>query len=238
MGDLILLFALPLIAGIAALFTRVDGRHFTLALAFSGAYILGLSFFHILPVSYAAIGMNTGLFIVAGFMLQVILEVLTKGIEHGHAHGIDGKKVPFALLIGLGIHSLLEGMPFGHGHDHGHGEDALLIGVIVHKLPEAFILGTVLKSSGVPRNRALLFILLFASMSPLGGLLSGFVEHRFDDTSKFFGVVMALVVGIFLHIATTIIYEADKGHRFNAGKFTAILIGFSLAYLSVFAAHH
>jgi len=233
MGDLIFLFALPLLAGVAALFAKVDGRHFMLALAFSGAYILGLSFFHILPVSYAAIGMNTGLFIVAGFMLQVLLEVLTKGIEHGHAHGIDGRKVPYALLIGLGIHSLLEGMPFGHGHDHGHGEDALLLGVIIHKLPEAFILGTVLRSSGVKRSRAFLFVLLFACMSPLGGVISGIIEHQFTDTSQFFGVVMALVVGIFLHIATTIIYEADKSHRFNLGKFTAIVAGFALAYVSV-----
>ncbi|MCF8258952.1 MAG: ZIP family metal transporter [Flavobacteriales bacterium] len=233
MGDLTLLFALPFVAGVAALFAKVDGRHFTMALSFSGAYILGLSFFHILPVSYAVIGMNTGLLIVAGFLLQVLLEVLTKGIEHGHAHGIDGRKVPYALLIGLAIHSLLEGMPFGHGHEHGQGEDALLLGVIIHKLPEAFILGTVLRSSGVARNRALIFILLFACMSPLGGLLSGIIEHRVSDAPAFFGVVMALVVGIFLHIATTIIYEADKGHRFNLGKFTAIAVGFALAYLSV-----
>lgn len=233
MGDLIFLFLIPLLAGITALFTKVNGKGFKLALAFSGAYILGLSFFHILPVSYAEVGMRTGLFIVAGFMLQVLLEVLTKGIEHGHAHGIDGRRFPYALLLGLGLHSLLEGMPFGHGHDHGHGEDALLIGVLIHKVPEAFILGTVLRSSGVERIRAMLFVLIFACMSPMGGLVSGVIEHRVSDTSYFFGVVMALVVGIFLHIATTIIYEADKGHRFNLGKFAAIVVGFALAYLSV-----
>jgi zinc transporter ZupT len=233
MGDLILLFSLPFLAGIAALFAKVDGRRFTLALSFSGAYILGLSFFHILPVSYAEIGMNTGFFIIIGFLLQVLLEVLTKGIEHGHAHGIDGQRFPFALLIGLGIHSFLEGMPFGHGHDHGHGEDALMLGVIIHKLPEAFILGTVLRSSGVERMRAMLFVFIFACMSPLGGIVSGIIEHAVVDTSRFFGVMMALVVGIFLHIATTIIYEADKSHRFNLGKFVAIVVGFALAYLSV-----
>jgi hypothetical protein len=38
---------------------------------------------------------------------------------------------------------------------------------------------------------------------------------------------------MFLHIATTIIYEADRSHRFNLGKLVAIVSGFGLAYLSV-----
>lgn len=233
MGDLILLFILPLAAGLLAWSAKVQAKHFTMVLSFSGAYILGLSFFHILPKSYADIGMNTGVFIIIGFLFQVLMEVLTKGLEHGHAHDIDHRKVPFALFIGLALHSLLEGMPFGHGHDHGHGEEALLLGVLIHKLPEAFILGTVLRSSGVERPKAILFLLAFACMSPLGGAISGIIEHNFADPSRYYGVVMALVVGIFLHIATTIIYEADRSHRFNLGKMTAIIIGFVLAYLSV-----
>jgi len=233
MTDLLLLFSLPLLAGLAAWRVRVEHQRFTMMLAFSGAYILGLSFFHILPSSYASLGMNTGLFIIVGFMFQVLLEVLTKGVEHGHAHHIDGRRLPVALFIGLALHSLLEGMPFGHGHDHGHGEDALLLGVIIHKLPEAFILGTILRNSGVRTVRAMAFIVAFACMSPLGGIVSGFVEHRFDDTVGYFGIVMAMVVGMFLHIATTIIYEADRSHRFNLGKLVAIVSGFGLAYLSV-----
>lgn len=233
MSDLILLFALPLLAGISAWFLKADSRYFTLLLAFSGAFILGLSFFHILPMSYSVIGMQTGIFIIIGFIFQVMLEVMTKGMEHGHAHGVSSDRLPVALFIGLALHSLLEGMPFGHAHDHGHGEDALLLGVLIHKLPVAFILGTVLRTSEVPRTRAFVFILAFACMSPLGGLLSGMIEHRFPDTDRYFGVVMALVVGVFLHIATTIIYEADRSHHFNVRKLAVIISGFILAYLSV-----
>jgi zinc and cadmium transporter len=233
MTDLLLLFSLPLIAGLAAWRIHVDHKQFTMMLAFSGAYILGLSFFHILPSSYASIGIHTGSFIIVGFMFQVLLEVLTKGVEHGHAHDIDSRQLPLALFIGLALHSLLEGMPFGHGHDHGHGEDALLLGVIIHKLPEAFILGTILRNSGVKTAKAVGFIVAFACMSPLGGVISGIVEHRFDDTAGYFGIVMAMVVGMFLHIATTSIYEADRSHRFNLGKMLAIISGFGLAYLSV-----
>jgi hypothetical protein len=63
--------------------------------------------------------------------------------------------------------------------------------------------------------------------------VSGIIEHQFANPEQYFGVVMALVVGIFLHIATTIIYEADKSHKFNLGKMMAIIVGFTLAYLSV-----
>ncbi len=52
------------------------------------------------------------------------------------------------------MHSILEGLPLGldaenalqcahHGHDHGHG-NGLLYGIIIHKIPAAFILGTLL----------------------------------------------------------------------------------------------
>jgi hypothetical protein len=50
---------------------------------------------------------------------------------------------------------------------------------------------------------------------------------------NFQGIVQAILVGVFLHIATTIIFESDKGHAFNLTKLTAILLGFVLAFVSV-----
>jgi hypothetical protein len=39
---------------------------------------------------------------------------------------------------------------------------------------------------------------------------------------------MALVVGIFLHISTTILFETEENHKFNMVKFIAIIIGASI----------
>ena len=44
---------------------------------------------------------------------------------------------------------------------------------------------------------------------------------------------MALVIGIFMHIATTILFEASDVHRFNYRKLAAIVVGTVLGVLSV-----
>jgi hypothetical protein len=43
--------------------------------------------------------------------------------------------------------------------------------------------------------------------------------------------VMAMVVGIFLHISTTILFEADENHKFNWMKFSIIVLGALVAFL-------
>jgi hypothetical protein len=42
-------------------------------------------------------------------------------------------------------------------------------------------------------------------------------------------VLLAIVVGMFLHISTTIIFEASENHRFNLMKLVSIIVGVALA---------
>jgi fucose permease len=44
---------------------------------------------------------------------------------------------------------------------------------------------------------------------------------------------MAVVIGIFMHIATTILFESSESHRFNLAKGLAILLGIGLGVGSV-----
>jgi hypothetical protein len=44
---------------------------------------------------------------------------------------------------------------------------------------------------------------------------------------------MAIVVGIFLHISTTILFESTDGHNFSTTKIFAIVTGAILAILSL-----
>jgi zinc and cadmium transporter len=184
-----------------------------------------------LPESYESVGHQAGIWVLAGFMVQIMLEVLSKGMEHGHAHALHGKQLPFALFIGLGLHALLEGLPFGG--EHAHEQHSLLAGVIIHKIPVAFILGTVLRGAGFTFFQGALAMFGFAAMAPLGGIISHFMEGQIIEVGEFNGIVQAILVGVFLHIATTIIFESDKGHAFNITKLSAILAGFVLAFIAV-----
>jgi len=45
--------------------------------------------------------------------------------------------------------------------------------------------------------------------------------------------LMAFVIGIFMHISTTILFESSDIHRFNLAKLGAIIVGTGLAILSL-----
>ena len=229
--ELLILFFGALIGGLLAWAIKVNKSNMKIALAFSGAFMLGLSFFHVLPESYEILGRNSGVWVLVGFMTQIILEVLTRGMEHGHAHALNDRAIPLGLFFGLGLHALLEGLPFGGNHAHNH--HSLLIGVIIHKVPVAFILGTVLRTSGISLAKGAIAIAGFALMAPIGGLVTHFLEGEVIEALQFQGIILAILVGIFLHIATTIIYESDKGHAFNLTKLMAIVLGFALAFIAV-----
>ncbi|MEL7159457.1 MAG: ZIP family metal transporter, partial [Bacteroidota bacterium] len=152
-----------------------------LLLSFSGAYLLGIAAMELMPTVFQNPEYHTGIWLLAGFFVQLLLEGLSQGIEHGHVHVHERSGYGYALtvMIGLGLHALLEGLPLGtvtevvgetHAHVHLDG-DHLLLGIVLHKLPAAFALGLLLRYSGYSRTFTWGCLLVFALLSPLGAFL-------------------------------------------------------------------
>jgi zinc transporter ZupT len=202
-----------------------------LMLAFSGGFLLSIAFIHFVPELYHDGGKNIGLFILIGFLVQLILEFFSGGIEHGHIHVHKNAKMPIALLVSLSIHSFIEGIPLGAGtiaeHGHNHGENGLLLGIIFHQFPVAIALMTLFLKSNMAKVKSWLLLLLFSIMTPTG-VLFGYLNFS-SGTAIDFSMVMAIVVGMFLHISTTIIFETSENHKFNLIKLSAIIIGVVMA---------
>ncbi|WP_299361671.1 ZIP family metal transporter [Winogradskyella sp.] len=192
-----------------------------LLLSFSGAFLLALTLFDLLPEVYESLDAKlTGLFIMCGILLQIILEFLSKGAEHGHVHIRDNnKKFPWLLFISLCIHSFLEGFPI-----HQHND--IVYGVFIHKILIAALLTSFLLQSQYIKEQTLSFILIFAAMTPLGTLVS----NTTSIAPIYLSTINAIVIGIFLHISTTILFEASEGHKFNLSKLVAICFGVLIAY--------
>lgn len=204
--------------------------HLKLILSFSGGFLLTIIFTHILPESYGHNGGFTGYFILLGFLLQLILEYFSKGAEHGHTHlnhkeGEDGHIqhfFPLAIFLSLSIHAFIEATPLDHSH-HSHQED-LVWGVVLHKIPVAVALMSILMATGYSKVKSWVYLLLFALMAPVGILLGEPLMEMVDLNASY---VLAVAVGMFLHISTTIIFESSEGHKLNALKLVAILLGFA-----------
>jgi zinc transporter ZupT len=211
--------------GIIIVFGLKPGKNTVqLLLSFSGAYLLSITILHLFPEVYVPENSSIGLFILLGLLLQLILDFFSKGAEHGHIHIEENIIFPWALLISLNIHAFMEGIPLAHNLHHEH----LLWAIVVHKIPISIILGTFLVSSRISKTKAVLFLLLFSIMSPLGSLAGENIQ--FLTTYK--KEITAIIIGVFLHISTIILFESSKEHKFNLFKFIAILFGMLVAYLA------
>jgi zinc transporter ZupT len=221
-----MIYILPLlsvlIGYIIALFLKPNSSlGFKLLLSFSGAYLLSITLFELLPEVYESGSAQIGVFIMLGLLLQIVLEFLSKGAEHGHIHHEENtSKFPALLLISLSIHSLLEGFPL-------NSTEHLMYGVVIHKIPVAAILSVFLLKSKIGKAKAALFLIFFALMTPLGS----FIARNFEIVNQYASYINAIVIGIFLHVSTTILFEASKNHTFNASKLGVIIAGIILAYL-------
>lgn len=206
-------------------------------LAFSGGFLLSIAFIHFIPELYEHSELNIGLFILIGFLVQLILEFFSGGIEHGHVHIHKNAALPIGMIIALFIHSFIEGIPLGSqlvgheiatSHHHHHEDNSFLLGILFHKLPVAIALMTLLYASDVAKRLSWIVLVIFALAAPIGvvlGIYADDIVGHFD-----FDIILAIVVGMFLHISTTIIFETSENHKFNFVKLLAILGGAAIAF--------
>jgi zinc and cadmium transporter len=226
------LFLGAFLSGLIVLVFKIEKKLLKLLLSFSGAFLFSICILHLLPELYAGGNNSIGFFILAGFFFQILLEFFSNGIEHGHTHvhvhAQAENRFPTVILISLCIHSFLEGMPI-NGTGSGYNR-ALVTGILLHNIPIAIALMSLFLTTKVRINQALLALFVFACMTPLGALVSSFLGQQQADSTVYSNRIMGLVVGVFLHISTTILFESSDHHRFNLIKFIAILMGAGAAF--------
>jgi zinc transporter ZupT len=108
--------------------------------------------------------------------------------------------------------------------------NSLLFGIIFHQIPVSIALMTSLIISKIKKTTIWLLMILFAITTPLG-LIVGLIISDSLILSFNFDIILAIVVGMFLHISTTIIFETTENHKFNFVKLISILIGFTVIFL-------
>ena len=232
---LLILFMTTFLSGTFVFVGRNENKlGLNLILAFSGAYLFAICALHLLPEVYSIDAKTSGVFLLVGFFIQVLLELISEGIEHGHIHkhSHQEKMFPFTMMIGLSIHAFLEGMPIVD-FKTSTTSNPMLIGIIIHNIPISIALMTVLLHAEVSKFKALICLALFALMSPIGTLFSYLMNINLSDSSIYYSAVMSIVVGIFLHISTTILFESSDNHRINILKFASIILGAGVAYFSL-----
>ncbi|WP_375418382.1 ZIP family metal transporter [uncultured Hymenobacter sp.] len=216
------------------------GRWLKPLLAFSGAYLFTLTVTHLLPEAWQLLPgqpQQVGYWVLAGFFGQLVLEVFSQGVEHGHVHVPAEMKpgavrVPYALLAALVLHSFLEGSILVRNPAAGTVSQnfyAIVVGVALHHMPAAFALGTLLRLRLGSFTKVWPWLVLFALASPVGILISNYVVLAELLRGGLYAALLGLVAGNFLHVSTTILFETSPEHRLNWAKLAATLGGLLLA---------
>ena len=220
---IILLLILSVVVGalLGSLFGKNEGLAKKL-LILSAGFLITICVNEVFPEVYESGIHNIGLFVIGGVVLQMFLENLTKGFEHGHIHHHEEEPatiIPYALVVGLFIHAFIEGIPLANEKTV---LTPYLIGIIVHNLPISFVLGAFLfRRFTFP---SLLIISVFAFSSPMGMLLGKYFDPNLQP------YFLAVVGGIFLHISSVIIFESNKNHKMDWTKIILVIVGVLLAY--------
>lgn len=191
-------------------------------LVVSAGFLITICLNEVFPEVYSGDNHHIGLWVIGGVLLQMLLENLTKGFEHGHFHHhTEGKNIlPLALMIGLFIHAFLEGIPLANEKEV---LSPYLTGILVHNIPISFILGAFLVKNKKFSASAFLIIAIFALSSPFGLFLGQYFNPNLEV------YFLALVGGIFLHISSVIIFESNKNHNVDWKKIGLVALGILLA---------
>ena len=201
-------------------------------LVLSAGFLITICLNDVFPEVYASNNHNIGIFVIIGVLLQMLLENLTKGFEHGHFHHHQDEKniLPIALMAGMFIHAFLEGIPLANEKNI---DNPYLMGILFHNLPISFVLGAFLFHKNKLSSSSWFVIAIFAISSPLGMLLGNYFN---PDYKVYF---LALVGGIFLHISSVIIFESNKNHNIDWWKILMVICGVAIALVShLFHDHH
>jgi len=218
------------------------------------SFVLSLICIHILPELFANDSPNLGVYLLVGFLIQIILELFSRGVEHGHVHGHehhnhgDGlvitNKVIYTLFFGLCVHAFIEGIPLfileevqHHGHTHAHASQGAFStvffwAIVSHKVPVAIVLMLFFISAKIKKSFALILFFIFAFMTPLGGLVGSFLQDQnwFEALSI---NLLAITSGMLLHITTLLIFEEYHNNK-DKVKNIFLIIGGILLGLIIF----
>lgn len=230
------LFTITFLGGSIPLLTKgLDDRRMNNLLAFSGSFLLSITFLHLLPETFNDLGSKAGFYLLAGFFVQLLIQRITHGVEHGHVH-IEQHNHHVALtpiLAGLSIHAFMEGLPLGFNYRFHATEPSLYLAVMAHKLPEAMLV-TSLTLAVKNRRAAIATLLVFSAITPLAGSIAVQLGTSYHAIAKTVGVLIPIVAGAFIHIATTIFFESGtKHHMLTWQKTFAILAGVSLGLITL-----
>lgn len=199
---------------------------------FSGGVLLGVAGFWIIPEIAEQLGWTAALAGSAGgfaviWLIDRYVHAICPSCSHTHVHEdcanrLHGFATP--LLIASGLHSFFDGWGLAVAQTQGFEglRTAFLLGVSIHKLPEAMALGVLLLAATGKRTQAALGGIAAQSMLLLGGAVALLMAGHIGFTWS--AMLLAVAAGIFAYLGYHAV-ESEYQRRGMALTFVPAVTG-------------
>ena len=258
LGYCLAVFAASMIGGKLSVLGTLTHTRTQVVMSLVAGFILGIALYHLLPHGLDRIpgpesaekGMVWAVF---GIILMVALlrmfqfhqhdfsgEAQNLYDQHDHGHGKIRPRSVAGIALGLGIHTITEGMalgasvqvsvrPTGIGALPGLG---VFLAILLHKPLDAYSIISMMRSAGSDRRTRNLANLCFALLCPVVALLTFWGVGLLGVTGGVVaGYVLCFAAGAFLCIALSDLLPEIQFHTHDRLKLIAFfLIGIGLAY--------
>ena len=212
---LMFVFSITMIGGWIPTIKLWTQETFRLVISFCAGILLGAVFFHVLPEISTVLGRQLGYSVMFGFLLIFVLEkfIMVHPCEEGEC---DYHKIGIAAYIGIGFHSILDGIAIGAG-TMMNLSFIIILAVTLHKFPAALALSSLLvKGKEYTKKKILLSMFIFALATPVGALVAVFIFQGVDD--YIVATALGISAGTFLFISIgdllpTVYEEHEKGYK-------------------------
>ncbi len=238
---------------------RMTHTRIQMAMTFVAGLILGVAIYHLLPYSLQVFPGEHAVETVASWMiLGIVVMVLMLRFFHFHQHDFsdvdqDNHAPPnhgtvaahpvswFGIALGLGLHSLTEGIALGSslrvGLSHeGMGSLAgfgVFLAILSHKPLDALSITGTMQAAGLSWRLRMLANVLFALICPMVAFLTFWgVGLLGAEGPLVIGCALAFAAGAFLCIALSDLLPEFHFHRHDRIKLTlSFLTGVGLIFI-------
>ena len=222
------IFAVSFLSGLVPLLRSWSHGQLQLLISLSAGIVLGVVFFDLLPQSLQ-LSRHFFTAVLLGFMLLLALEKFV--LIHPHeTEELAGRRSGFAAYAGISLHALLDGVALGSSVMMPALGSAVVWAILAHKIPDTFSLCSILLFFGFRRRQALVLLLVFSLLTPLGGAVALVALRHASPT--LLGLAVGVAAGTFLFIATSdLLPHAHAHHERRFYNLVAVLAGLLLSGL-------
>jgi len=175
--------------------TRWSATALDAMLAFAAGFMIAVALIDLFPEALARGGHSAALVALGGYLaVHITQHVIGTHFHFGEETHHVSEAVSVAALVGLLLHTFVDGVAVASGLDVGGAVGALVfLAVILHKVPEGLAISSLFLAAGQGRRRALMAAGALGVATIAGVVLTGQVAALRDHG-------LALAAGVTLYV--------------------------------------